>query len=464
MKPNKHLVFLRFLFVILLVAVSVVNIEVIKAESKTIVVPDDYSYIQEAVDNALEGDTIFVRSGYYFNQTVIIDKKISLIGEHKTNTRIIGDWSLNGTVILILHDGVIVQNLTLISVDNSGFSGRGVHLLHVRNCLVSNCDSLNNGIGVWLYGSSENTIENNYMINENTIPFSSGIKLQNSHDNSIFRNNVIDYDYGFGIVLDSSTGNNLIGNQVSNNYHGIWLTAANDNNLIDNNVSLTRNIFVRISEQVKLGSFGIRLFSSANNTVASNIVSCVPKGVQIVASSYFNLVENNTLTNSTYGLEIANNSSLNLIFGNKISISEHGLMIKYASNNTISTNEISNNRVGANFQNSSGNLFYHNNFVNNTKQIYDNNTSSENTWNNSSKGNYWSDYNGTDNNEDGTGDTPYVIDENNQDNYPLLEPVIIPEFSSWIIIPLFLTATLIGGIYKKRTSRSNGKIISFFQL
>ncbi len=164
MKPDMHLVSISFLFVILLVAVSVVNIEIAEAESKTIIVPDDYSSIQEAVDNALEGDTVFVRSGFYYNQTVIIDKLISLIGEDKTNTRIIGDWSLNGTVVLVLHDGVIVQNLSLSSVDNSGLSGRGVHLLNVRDCLVSNCNSLNNGIGVWLYGSSENTIEDNYMI------------------------------------------------------------------------------------------------------------------------------------------------------------------------------------------------------------------------------------------------------------------------------------------------------------
>jgi nitrous oxidase accessory protein NosD len=41
------------------------------------------------------------------------------------------------------------------------------------------------------------------------------------------------------------------------------------------------------------------------------------------------------------------------------------------------------------------------------------------------RGNYWADYNGTDANHDGVGDTPYVIDATNSDNYPLLTPVNI---------------------------------------
>ncbi len=58
--------------------------------------------------------------------------------------------------------------------------------------------------------------------------------------------------------------------------------------------------------------------------------------------------------------------------------------------------------------------------------------------------NYWNDYSGTDSNGDGIGDTPYIIDENNQDNYPSMNPVNvskIPEFPSWIFLPLFLIVT-----------------------
>lgn len=78
---------------------------------------------------------------------------------------------------------------------------------------------------------------------------------------------------------------------------------------------------------------------------------------------------------------------------------------------------------------------------------------SVNIWDNGTTGNYWSNYNGTDNNGDGIGDTPYVIDHNNQDNYPLMTEFIIPEFPSWIVLPLFLTVTLVVTLYKKRLAK-----------
>src|SRR3972149_4921840 len=70
-----------------LIASTAITIQTItiKADSKTIIVPDDYSTIQAAINNALEGDTIFVREGTY-NQAINITKGLSLIGENNEAT------------------------------------------------------------------------------------------------------------------------------------------------------------------------------------------------------------------------------------------------------------------------------------------------------------------------------------------------------------------------------------------
>ncbi|MCL4429662.1 MAG: hypothetical protein M1167_02805 [Chloroflexi bacterium] len=69
------------------------------------------------------------------------------------------------------------------------------------------------------------------------------------------------------------------------------------------------------------------------------------------------------------------------------------------------------------------NFIYHNNFLN----FAWNRTLSmpSNFWSSNNRGNYWADYNGSDANHDGVGDTPYIIDKTNIDNYPLMVPVNI---------------------------------------
>ena len=129
---------LVLLFVLFSLVVSAPEVAA-ETETKTVVVPDHYASVQEAVDSAFDGDVVLVKCGTY-NGSVVINKAISLIGEDKEKTIILGDWSLNGTVILVQHDEVVVKSFTLKAVSNSGRSGRGVHLLQVNYCHVSDCD------------------------------------------------------------------------------------------------------------------------------------------------------------------------------------------------------------------------------------------------------------------------------------------------------------------------------------
>jgi parallel beta-helix repeat protein len=450
--------FLTLFFTLMIVP----EVKVVEAEPNTIVVPDDYATIQEAVNGAGEGDVVFVRSGTY-HENVFINKSLSLIGENKSNTSIIGDSELNETAVFVCHDGVAIRDFTVKANSSSEFSGGGTHLFNVRHCNVSNCNFVIiglgiipfDGYGVWLYGSSENTVKDN-QIDCTYIHRSYGLRLQDSPCNSIVGNTITKSNYG--IVLDSSIGNNLTGNHVLDNFGGINVLSSNNNSMICNNIAITGSSRFTTG----LTGYGISLTSSSNNIIESNTIKNYSDGVQIKSSSYFNLLEANTIADCDYcGIELEDDASHNRFVGNRIEGNQHGLTIRFSSNNTVDFNNLMNNGVGTGFDRSSNNTIRQNNFINNTIDVYDysedfDESPSVNSWDDGVTGNYWSNYNGTDNDGDGIGETPYIINENNQDNYPLIEPVIIPEFPNWALLLVILLVVMVVGVgYKQKLCAFN---------
>jgi parallel beta-helix repeat protein len=167
---------------------------------------------------------------------------------------------------------------------------------------------------------------------------------------------------------------------------------------------------------------GIDVENSVNTTVEDNIINGFGLdniGIMLAYSTACSIVDN-IITNAVYyGIRLWFASS-NLIHQNLIRDNDYGIFFHEANLNTISENTISEiGGPGIYFESSSSNEILHNNFVNTYDQamIYDN---SVNTWDNGFEGNYWSDYNGTDSDQDGIGDTAYVIDANNTDHHPLM--------------------------------------------
>ncbi len=156
------------------------------------------------------------------------------------------------------------------------------------------------------------------------------------------------------------------------------------------------------------------------------------KGVDLVSVASFSVVADCKMINNTYGIYVKSDNNLltrNTIVNNKVSGIE---ILAYCGcapvhGNTVTKNKLLNNSCGIELVNSQGGLICHNNFVNIILQVSTSNSNS--TWDDCypSGGNYWSDYEGRypDAEEldcSGIWDTPYVIDENNQDSYPLMDP------------------------------------------
>jgi len=211
-----------------------------------------------------------------------------------------------------------------------------------------------------------------------------------------------------------------------------------------NNVTII-NVVVKETGDPQQSGSGIYLKTTTNSIIANNTATKNVYGIFVVGSSGNIIAGNNVTSNYSGGIFL--NCGNNTIIGNCItanggqpSIAAPGVGGIYFTcsskhttlNNTVVGNQITENAIGIHFMSTNyfgsrftDNLIYHNNFIDNTQSVINEaivSTILVNIWDNGSTGNYWSDYTGNDTNLDGIGDTPYVIDTNNQDNYPLMAP------------------------------------------
>jgi parallel beta-helix repeat protein len=256
------------------------NARLTRTESAIIVVPDDFSTIQEAINNAADGDAIFVKTGIYYEH-VVVNKTVVLVGEDSSTTIIDGSWV--GHVIDIVSDNV---NITGFTAQGSGDVywpnlDAGFCLNGVTDCTISENRIIDNGFcGVSLLYSQQNTITgNNITANNDT-----GVYLSSSSNNTIAGNNVA--DNGYGIWFTSSSGyNTIVGNNMAaNRRDGAYLQSSANNTITDNNI--TANHWGALS-----------LDSSDNNTIAGNNVANNRDGIQLTSSSTNNNISSNTFTN-----------------------------------------------------------------------------------------------------------------------------------------------------------------------
>jgi parallel beta-helix repeat protein len=220
------------------------------------------------------------------------------------------------------------------------------------------------------------------------------------------RSNIVIDGNGFALLGIVSSIDSLGNNITSKNAGGVFLKNVE-------NITV-KNLIIRDSQ------VGISLTHCLNVTISGNTIT----------GTYVPVPE----LQATAGIFVWGGGS-HTISGNQIADNYGGIYLGYGTqNNVIVDNNITGNKLGGmSIWESSNNTIYRNRFINNTVQVQDVAVNSSywkiysfNVWDNGSQGNYWSDYKGNDTDKNGIGDTPYIIDENNQDRYPFMDLSMTP--------------------------------------
>jgi parallel beta-helix repeat protein len=380
--------------------------------------------------------------------------------------------------------GILLQyssNNTLTSNKLAADGSYGIELMHSSN---NNTIARNNitgpSNGIVLCSSSNN----NVVAENDVVTGGQGIVVSQSWGNNISRNDVARSLYG--ILLEaysgfSSHGNTLSENSITDNYYGIWIRFSPGNNIVRNVMS---------NNTYNFGVEGGTLDDFINSVNDSNLVNGKPiyyiinqTGISISPATYSNIgylalinctdvivqglvlsgnqqgillvgisdseVRNSSLTRNGIGAQLICSAN-NTLAGNNIAENTNSAIeLRNSSSNRIIANSIIGNNFAMDLLGSSNNSIYHNVFANGHNQIRT--QLSSNAWDDgcTSGGNYWSDYAGTDADQDGIGDTSYPIDPNNQDRYPLMAPYII-ELPPLFMLALSMAATLFSATLHRR--------------
>jgi len=314
----------------------------------------NYTRIQDALDNASDGDTVFVyNDSSPYHECIEIPRSITLLGEDKFSTIIDGEKRLN---IITVNDWYAKISGFTIKKNNDPnkrpyygiYIGNDYDEITISDTIISNIET---GISV---GSSFNQIIDNTFFNcglyvpfysfgntvlGNKVNNKSLVYLKNQYQKTI-------EDAGQVILIDCQNIN-IKNSNISNVYNGISLRNS-DNCIINDNILTHSNII---------------LLDSNKNEVKNNTISLIKArtmyeeiGIRLSSSNENILSKNKIYSNRGYGFKIEY-SNYNIISNNEIKDNQNGIYLHDSNENFIKNNNFLENNKNADFLDSKNTLW-----------------------------------------------------------------------------------------------------------
>jgi len=289
-----------------------------------------------------------------------------------------------GCVVLKNCSGITVQNL------NFANNGHGLLLWYTSDSTIVDNVLTNNLDGIVLKESSNNRIFGNRVFGNTEY----GIRVDSNSQGNIISDNIIESNAADGVSVAYSTSNTISRNHVTNNQaNGVSLSVAQDNDIVGNNVTLNKVCGVQL------------LYDASNTNVSGNYLS--KNGLGILVETVGNIITENTIIeNDGWGMRLNGSQR----------------------DNVIHHNNFINNAVKDGLQVSIPATWIFGSYSSGEGPILT--AGNPNMWDDGKEANYWSDYterypNASQIGNTMVGDTPFFVNENNIDRYPLMVPLEI---------------------------------------
>lgn len=204
----------------------------------------NYSHIQDAIDNASVGDTVFVSSGEY-RENIVIDKAIRLKGEDK-NRVLLHAGIKDG--IKVISNSVEITGFTIEALHANNYDDSAIDLSSSGNYVHDNIITKSEWYGIFIFNSSYNIIENNSIIDNDV-----GLWLCRATNNIIQYNNISLSNFtGIWLWPDSKcntiSNNNFIGNKVNARNHDVTTRNTWSHNYWDDYIGLNFKPLVDLND------------------------------------------------------------------------------------------------------------------------------------------------------------------------------------------------------------------------